>query len=371
MEHSPSLRFLEASGRSSGTGRPSLQAPRNEHARDTRKAVRKDIEHARPVETHEPQTPFATVLGDAEHAPAKDEKSQPESATTSSKQPAATNADKLATKSGKPARKQQPELDLSKDGEPADADATTLAVAPNATPAERKPVKLRADALPLPAAAALAAPDAQQLAEASTTPATDADPALAIEAPTATVAAATDLAAAAARETSSTIPALQAPAARVEAPELLATKAPPAPPPPADSSRASEILRQLRVQLSPELHSATIQLSPPELGRISIRLRVEGGEMHAVVRAEKRETLDALQRHVPELKATLEALGIQARQFDLELGFEHRGASRNPQEAQTAGRNSADGDHDSTTREDERRLARTLSARVGGVDTYA
>jgi flagellar hook-length control protein FliK len=147
-------------------------------------------------------------------------------------------------------------------------------------------------------------------------------------------------------------------------------KPPSAPPePPGGSGRAGEILRQLRVQFSPELRSATIQLSPPELGRISIRMRMERGELHTLVRAERRETLDALQRHVPELRATLEQLGIQARELDLQLGFEQRGARQDP-EAPRAGIHAGAGrEHEPELREAQ--LLRTLSARSGGIDTYA
>jgi flagellar hook-length control protein FliK len=166
-------------------------------------------------------------------------------------------------------------------------------------------------------------------------------------------------------------PMLVAQAHTEPAPPVEAKTPPPAPPPPADTERAGEILRQMRVQLSPELRTATIQLSPPELGRISIRMRVERGELRAHVRAERPETLQALERHVPELKATLESLGIQAREIDLQLGFEQQGARQQPPEPRTNGANGTPNESDSRVREHERRLARTLAARTGGIDTYA
>lgn len=88
--------------------------------------------------------------------------------------------------------------------------------------------------------------------------------------------------------------------------------------------RAADILRQIRVQLTPELNAARIQLQPIELGRVSIQLTLEEGRMKTVVRAEKAETLQAIQTHLPELRASLRQHGIDAQEFQLLLGFEQR-----------------------------------------------
>ncbi len=140
---------------------------------------------------------------------------------------------------------------------------------------------------------------------------------------------------------------------------------------PAESDRASEILRQMRVHFAPEMRSATIQLTPVELGRISIRLHLEQGELRAVVRAEKRETLEALARHVPELRATLEQQGIQARQFDLQLGFQEPGARQQEPHSSADGNAAHPRDPQPAPRPEETRLARALAVHAGGVDTYA
>ncbi|MBI5364257.1 MAG: flagellar hook-length control protein FliK [Planctomycetes bacterium] len=90
----------------------------------------------------------------------------------------------------------------------------------------------------------------------------------------------------------------------------------------ADETRASEVLRQVRVAITPELKHAVIHLHPAELGRISIRLTVEDEGLVARVRAEKREAIDALEKHLPELRAALSRQGIQTQQFHLALGFQ-------------------------------------------------
>lgn len=141
-------------------------------------------------------------------------------------------------------------------------------------------------------------------------------------------------------------------------------------PAPAESERAAEILRQMRVHFAPEMRSATIQLTPVELGRISIRLQLEDGELRAVVRAEKRETLEALARHVPELRATLEQQGIQARHFDLQLGFQQHGARQQGEQQAAAHARNAN-ESQPAPRPEETRLSHALAAHAGGVDTYA
>ncbi len=90
-----------------------------------------------------------------------------------------------------------------------------------------------------------------------------------------------------------------------------------------ETDRAAEILKQIRLRLSPELRQATIHLAPPELGRLSIQLTLEDRRLFAAVRIEKRETLEVLGRHLPELRAALASHGIEAEQFEFALGFQN------------------------------------------------
>jgi len=335
---------LEASGRPSGTGRPSLPPPRaDEH------------ERADGADEAPQPEPFEKVLDDAETtAVAPGEARAPSAPPALSSVDSETRLAELAT------------------GAELTTGAELAAGAPPARAGAPHAGLLRPDALPLPASASLApvgpAPEAKLGATPQGDSAVAAKPKA--EAPPASAPDAAPLPAPERGEA----PQALAPESRPDAArpsEAKAVSAPPAaPPPPAETARASEILRQLRVQLGPELRSATIQLSPPELGRISIRLRVERGELSAVVRAEKRETLAALQRHVPELEATLGQLGIRARQIDLQLGFEQQGARQDPNGSPDS-QGSRRHEHEPLAREHERRLLRTLSARAGGIDTYA
>ncbi|MHC4377415.1 MAG: flagellar hook-length control protein FliK, partial [Planctomycetota bacterium] len=86
-----------------------------------------------------------------------------------------------------------------------------------------------------------------------------------------------------------------------------------------DSQRALRAIEQVRVQLRPGQRTAEIQLAPAELGRLAIRLKVERGNVHAVVRVEQPETLAALERFLPELRAALSAQGLDVGGMDLGL----------------------------------------------------
>jgi flagellar hook-length control protein FliK len=399
MENSTSLRFLEASGRPSGTGRPSLTSPRADQERagqgrksdrpsdDRAEAAREERELRRKsraqADGHKPaahpaeeeQKPFDELLEGAKQAPATDGQAP---ADEQAAQAAPTQPRAGETAQGASGAK-------SKKSDAAEPDASLLQVLTDpetktpalplttllggAAPSAAKNARPQPDANA--AVAAVAVAPAGNTSEQAASGAVEELPAgfEPVEPNAAPVRVTAELAST--RDASQVAqPMLSTPASTEAAPPVEA-KTPPAPPPPADSERAGEILRQMRVQLSPELRTATIQLSPPELGRISIRMRVERGELRAHVRAERPETLQALERHVPELKATLESLGIQAREIDLQLGFEQQGTRQQPSEPRANGASGASNESDSQVREHERRLARTLAARTGGIDTYA
>lgn len=93
----------------------------------------------------------------------------------------------------------------------------------------------------------------------------------------------------------------------------------------ADLERAQQVLQQIRLRLSPSLLQATIELEPEHLGRIAIRLRVDGGSLTAVLRAESPQTLAVLEQHIPELRAMLSQQGLDAGDFDLGLAWQEPG----------------------------------------------
>jgi flagellar hook-length control protein FliK len=160
------------------------------------------------------------------------------------------------------------------------------------------------------------------------------------------------------------------------APETARPQAPapaPARPSAEAQARAADILQQVKVGLVPELGQATIRLAPRELGRISISLTLEQGRARATLRAERPETLEALTRHVPELRAALEQRGIEPGDIRLELLDRHAtdGRARDPEHEHPR----HDGRRDRTrTPADELGIARAALARTlsdEAVDLYA
>jgi flagellar hook-length control protein FliK len=86
--------------------------------------------------------------------------------------------------------------------------------------------------------------------------------------------------------------------------------------------RAARVIEQIRVRLADGARFASFELVPRELGRLSVRIAMHGGRLSAVVRAESERTLELLERHMPELRASLASQGIEADRLDLALGFE-------------------------------------------------
>jgi len=149
----------------------------------------------------------------------------------------------------------------------------------------------------------------------------------------------------------------------------------PAPEPlttPADIERAGAILKQVRVALTANMREAVIHLSPPELGRISIRLKVEEGRASAIIRAESVEALEVLTRHIPELRASLEQHNLSADEIEIGLGFEEsgHGSERSTGDGSEPAGSTAHENGHSTRSVDRSALARVVAG-IAGIDMYA
>lgn len=132
--------------------------------------------------------------------------------------------------------------------------------------------------------------------------------------------------------------------------------------------RAADVLRQIGVQLAPQLRQAVIDLYPRELGRIHIRMSVQDGAVRASVRAERPETLESLEQHLPELRALLAGAGLEAQDLSLSLGFDNRRSGG--REAHEPFATPAHAELRPATAVELGALARRV-ANDGGVDTFA
>ncbi|MCK6445881.1 MAG: flagellar hook-length control protein FliK [Planctomycetes bacterium] len=150
-----------------------------------------------------------------------------------------------------------------------------------------------------------------------------------------------------------------------------AAAAPRAEPQPTPAEKhAADILRQLRLELAIGRREAALQLEPAELGRIAVKLALDRGKLRAEVRAESSDTLAVLQRHVPELRAMLEARGVTPESFDFQLGFQDDRRGGAEQGGERRGSRSDASESTGLLRRAAREV-RSLVRGVWGIDTYA
>jgi hypothetical protein len=102
---------------------------------------------------------------------------------------------------------------------------------------------------------------------------------------------------------------------------------------PPETRRAAEVLEQLRAAIKPGLRQAVVRLDPAELGSVTIRISVARKGLQGRIEAARPETLELLERHVPELRAALESAGIEVGELELSLSA---GDGRKDSEAQAA-----------------------------------
>ncbi len=100
--------------------------------------------------------------------------------------------------------------------------------------------------------------------------------------------------------------------------------------------QAEQILDQVRSRLVrhrllPNRNSLVVQLRPPELGRIRIRVEAQGQVLRAVVEADSSATRDLLHSSVQHLVQTLDEQGLRVQQIQI-LPFADRQA--NPDQSQ-------------------------------------
>ena len=72
-----------------------------------------------------------------------------------------------------------------------------------------------------------------------------------------------------------------------------------------EAREAAEILRQIQSAVRSGTRQITVQLEPLTLGRVLIRVGLRGDRVDAVVEADEGRTVQALERHAPELRALL------------------------------------------------------------------
>jgi flagellar hook-length control protein FliK len=90
--------------------------------------------------------------------------------------------------------------------------------------------------------------------------------------------------------------------------------------PTTQQSILSQVDGSIRWLLKNKDKAAELQLHPESLGRVQIKIQVEGGEVHAKVWASEASALPLLQGHKAFLEVSLQNQGLTLGSFDLQHG---------------------------------------------------
>jgi flagellar hook-length control protein FliK len=132
----------------------------------------------------------------------------------------------------------------------------------------------------------------------------------------------------------------------------------------------------------------TLQLNPPELGSLTVHLKVFGKEVHAVLRAEHREARQIIAENLPLLRQSLEIQGLKVSRLEVQTQFQEQNQftqlwqdmdSRKFQEqgaktlweALGRGQIRADTSGQDDPSSQEQPVARYNAGRAGGIDLIA
>jgi flagellar hook-length control protein FliK len=139
----------------------------------------------------------------------------------------------------------------------------------------------------------------------------------------------------------------------------------------------SEILRTAQLLHRQGGGEARIELVPPQLGELEVRLVVSAETVHLSLRADQAPVADLLTRHLPELRSALEASGLTLDRVDVDFGApgDQRGAA--DAQAQRGDAEARRGDERRATTAEAvglalgRRAGGRLAASLGAVDAWA
>jgi flagellar hook-length control protein FliK len=132
------------------------------------------------------------------------------------------------------------------------------------------------------------------------------------------------------------------------------------------------ILNQIQARIQPSMNRAVLRLSPESLGRVAVEVTVNGGEVRAEMRVESAESLQVIQKYIPELKAMFAQADMELSELNLELDSDGSGfdwEEETPKDQQTwVGSKAAQKTNSEAS--NEANLAR-LSPLEGGLDLIA
>lgn len=107
--------------------------------------------------------------------------------------------------------------------------------------------------------------------------------------------------------------------------------------PPGEPEFTGELASRVSLMVKNGTQEASLQLNPPELGRVEIRIVTEGDQARVQFAVHNPDARDAIEQHLPRLREMLEQGGLQLARSDVGDQFQReRDAGATPGELSTA-----------------------------------
>jgi flagellar hook-length control protein FliK len=84
-----------------------------------------------------------------------------------------------------------------------------------------------------------------------------------------------------------------------------------------------QVLSSIRGAVESGSHQLTVELDPPELGKVTIRLEQHGGGLVGVLEVDRRSTAGELEKALPQIVHNLSDSGVQVRRLEVAVNDRH------------------------------------------------
>jgi len=99
---------------------------------------------------------------------------------------------------------------------------------------------------------------------------------------------------------------------------------------PHDPAFGDQLAGRVTMMVRDGQSEARVQLNPPELGRLDIRIATDGDQARVLIMAQGADTRDAVEQALPRLREMLEQSGLQLSRFDVSNGSSSRHGGAGP-----------------------------------------
>jgi flagellar hook-length control protein FliK len=96
-----------------------------------------------------------------------------------------------------------------------------------------------------------------------------------------------------------------------------------------------QVLSSIRGAVQTQTHRLSVELNPPELGKVVIRFEQQEGSLSGVLEVDNRTTRAEVEQALPQILQNLHDSGIQVRRLDVVLNDQHPQSFRDGSSAGT------------------------------------